>query len=635
MGEAGPSTLGRISFEPFEVDPTSGELLKGGRRISLQEQPFQLLCLLLERPGQVVSREEITAALWPKGTFVDFDDGLNTAVRKLRQALGDSSDHPSYIETLPKRGYRFLGEVATRKPEASEPMLDSAPVFSVALGEALEARNQETLPKGRAGGGRRRSLLWSTALAAAAALGGTFAWTRWSAVTPARIDTVAVWPLHDLTGDPAKAYIPAGLTDELTTELVKLQDLRVASRGSLALYASSSLPLKEIAQKLNVDVFVEGSLVRDGDRYHLLINLVRGDGRHLWGESYDSDERALQSLQTQVALDIRRHLRPGAQVQAQRHRPKPEAYDTYLRGLYLERHAGMDFSPKIEEAYLLSAKLDPDYAQAYAGLARFYLLHSTFTDKASAEEVAKGRDAANHALVLDPALADAHTALGLANFYFDWDWAGAEAHFRKALQLDPNFPEAHDSLGWLLFVKGRKEEGLDQIKLARELFGYTPGSRSALAIAYIFMRQPGEASKEANIALAMNPDSGFVRNAAGWACYENGDLNGFMENETKLKVYTAEDVRNLWAGFKAKGQVGILETFLRFAERNESRGVPQATSLAQTHASLGHRGKALHWLEIAFDRREPPLLWINDQSDFDSIRNDPRFKAVVHKMRLD
>lgn len=250
-------------------------------------------------------------------------------------------------------------------------------------------------------------------------------------------------------------------------------------------------------------------------------------------------------------------------------------------------------------------------------------------------EVAKGREAAQHALALDPTLADAHTALGFAKFYFDWDWAGAEAHYRKALQLDPNSPNAHDALGWLFFAKGRKEEGLDQMKQARELFGHTPGSRSALAIAYIFMRQPDEALKEANIALAMNPSSDFVRNAAGWACYENGDLNGFMENETRLKGYETEDVRELRAAFKAKGRAGILETFLRFIERDEARGVHQATSLAMTHTSLGHREEALRWLEIAFDRREPSLVWINDQSGFDSIRGAPRFRAIVHKMGLD
>jgi len=633
MGEAGPSTRSRISFEPFEVDPDSGELLKEGLRVPLQELPFQLLCLMLERPGQVVSREEVRAALWPKGTFVDFDDGLNTAVRKLRLALGDSADRPTYIETLPKRGYRFVGEITKGDPETSELIPDPALVFPFALNESLEARKPEIWPKGKVGA-RRRGLLWVSGLAIATALGGAFVWAHWSA-EPARIDTLAVLPLHDLTGDPSKAYIPAGLTDELTTELVKLRDLRVTSRGSLALYANSALPLKELARKLNVDVLVQGSLVRDGGRYHLLINLVRRDGRHLWGESYDSDERALQSLQTQVALDIRSHLRPGAQVQVQRHKPKPEAYDTYLRGLYLEHHGGLDFSPKVEAAYSQAIGLDPDYAPPYAGLARFYLLHSVFTDQASAEEVAKGREAANRALALDPSLGDAHTALGFAKFYFDWDWVGAEAHFRKALQLDPNFPEAHDALGWLLFVKGRKKEGLDQMKQARELFGYTPGSRSALAIAYIFMRQPGEAVKEANIALAMNPDSDFVRGVAGWACYENGDLNGFMENETRLKVYTAKDVQDLWRGFNTRGRVGVLETFLRFSERSGARGQGTAQELARTYAELGNREKALQWLEIAYEQRDPSLVWINDVSAFDAIREDSRFKAVVHKMGLD
>ncbi|HEY3400731.1 MAG TPA: winged helix-turn-helix domain-containing protein [Geothrix sp.] len=634
MGEAGPSARRRISFEPFEVDPDSGELLKEGLRVPLQELPFQLLCLMLERPGQVVSREEVRAALWPKGTFVDFDDGLNTAVRKLRLALGDSADHPIYIETLPKRGYRFVGEITKGNPEASESMPDSTPVFPFALSESLEVRAPEARFTGLTWD-RRQALRWGVALVVAIALGGAFAWARWSAMPPARIEALAVLPLSDLTGDPAKAYIPAGLTDELTTELVKLQDLRVTSRGSLAPYASSTLPLKDLAQKLNVDVLIEGSLVRDGDRYHLLINLVRRDGRHLWGERYDSDEGGLQALQAKVALDIRRQVRPGTYVHAQRHRPKPEAYDTYLRGLYLEHHGGLNFSRKVEEAYTQAISLDPDYASPYAGLARFYLLHSVFTDEASKEEVAKGRDAASHALALDPTLADAHTALGLANFYFDWDWAGAEAHFRKALQLDPNSPDAHDALGWLFFARGRKDEGLDQLKQARDLFGYSPGSRSALAIAYIFARQPDEALKEANIALALNPDSNFVRNAAGWACYESGDFNGFMENESKLTGYTAEDLRELWVGFKAKGRTGILETFLRFAERGESRTHSQATSLAQTHASLGHREEALRWLEIAFHRREPSLVWINDQSDFDSIRGTARFKAVVHNMGLD
>ena len=312
MGVTGFSALQRVRFESFEVDPSTGELLRDGRRISLQEQPFQLLCLLLERAGQVVSREEIQAVLWPKGTFVDFDDGLNTAVRKLRQALGDSADHPTYIETLPKRGYRFLGHTALGGLDAAEPLLDSAPVFSLGSGEWLAVPRPEEAPAALPEG--RHRWLWLIGLAVAMALGGTLVWSRWRTAPASEADRVAVLPLRDLTGDAAKAHLPAGLTDELTAELVKFKDLRVTSRGVLASYAGSTLPLREIAQRLDVDVLVEGSLVGDGGRFHLVVNLVRKDGRHLWGESYDMEEGALHLIQTQVAADIHQRIRPGGQT---------------------------------------------------------------------------------------------------------------------------------------------------------------------------------------------------------------------------------------------------------------------------------------------------------------------------------
>jgi DNA-binding winged helix-turn-helix (wHTH) protein/TolB-like protein len=308
MGATGLPTLQRVRFEPFEVDPSSGELLREGRRISLQEQPFQLLCLLLERAGQVVSREEIQATLWPKGTFVEFDDGLNTAVRKLRQALGDSADHPIYIETLPKRGYRFLGHAAQGGAEPAEPFLDSAPIFALGSGGWPTAPRMEEIPRVEPEGHHR--LLWITGLAAAVALGGVLAWSRWHRSPAFQSDRVAVLPLRDLTGDAAKAHLPVGLTDELTTELLKFQDLRVTSRGLLDPYAGSTLPLREIAQELKVDLLVEGTLVRDGGRYHLLVNLVRQDGRHLWGERYQAEEGGLHLLQARVASDIHQQIRP-------------------------------------------------------------------------------------------------------------------------------------------------------------------------------------------------------------------------------------------------------------------------------------------------------------------------------------
>jgi TolB-like protein/DNA-binding winged helix-turn-helix (wHTH) protein len=495
----------RVRFGAFEVDLRTGEVRKHGLKIKLQDQPFQILAFLLEHPGDVITRDELRQKLWVADTFVGFDVGLNTAVKRLRDALSDSAERPRYIETLPRKGYRFIAAVE-RIP--SVPYQD-LPVHTEHAAEqpmkALAVR-------------RRPTKLWIVAgvvvLAAMLVLvvgldiGGLR--QRFLRTSAARtVQSVAVLPLENLSGDPEQEYFADGMTEALITDLCKIGQLRVISRTSMTRYKGTKKPLQEIARELQVDALVEGTVARSGDRVRITANLVQASPeKHLWADSFERGLRDVLALQDDVsrsiANGIRVRLTPQEEVRlASAHPVNPEAYQSYLRGLYFWNKLTPD-SAKLAVNYFQTAiEKDPGYAPAYASLANCYSLGYLLLDLTPREAYPRARTAATKAAALDENLAEAQVALGDVS-EMGWDWSAAEHEFRRAIQLDPNRSYAY---GFLLLILHRPDDAWTELKTAQSLDPVSQVTGIAVVMSLNYSRRYDEAVIAAEQWLQLYPDS--------------------------------------------------------------------------------------------------------------------------------
>jgi len=447
MGTSSTSTR-VIRFGVFEVDLNAAELRKHGLRIKLPEQPFQILTMLLEKPGEIVTREELRNRLWQSDTFVDFDHGVNNAVMRLREVLGDSSDFPHFIETVPRRGYRFIAHVDESPwlPPRSAPQ-DSASQNQISAAAQHQAPAPELSPSKTGPGLTRHRTLIFAAVVVIALLAGAVAWRYLVSqrVGGSRQSTsVVVLPLENLSGDQEQDYFADGMTDELIANLAKIRSLRVISRSTAMAYKHTRKPLSEIARELHVDAVVEGTVLRVGDRVRITAELVQvSTDHHLWADTYESqigDVLALQNrVSSAIVSEIRVNLSPQDRARlASNPAVAPEAYENYLKGkFYWNKRTDENLNRAI--GYFETAtSQDPHYALAYAGLSDCYaVIGAAIFGTVPADEAApKARQAAQRALEIDPTLAEAETSLATVKFNYDWDWTGAEEGFEHAIQLN-------------------------------------------------------------------------------------------------------------------------------------------------------------------------------------------------------
>ncbi len=466
-----------LRFGPFRLDLQACELRKGETLLHLAPQPCKVLGLLASRPHKVFTRQEIQQEIWHGETFVDFEQGLNVAVRQIRAALCDDAETPRYIETLPRRGYRFIAEV-----DGQPAAVASAPL---APPEALRPSSFR----------RPLALAVSLALVVVAAV---LVWRmgRIPRRTPlTHIQSLAVLPLENLSHDPEQEYFADGMTDELITDLAKIHALRVISRNSMMQYKGKHKPTPQIARELNVDALVEGTVMRSGDRVRITAQLIEApNDRHLWAETYEGDLRNILALQGEVAAAIAKEVKLKLSAQEEIHlanaRPvNPEAHEAYLRGQY--RLHGMAAeatdtlkSQSIEKAidyFQQALNRDPNDALAYSGLADAYSDLST-QYRAPLEVMPKAKAAAIRAIELDDTLAEAHVSLGYVALTFDWDWVRAEHEFRRALELNPSLPRAHAGYAeYLLFKLGRADEAIQELQRAYAVDPLLPIAHGDLA----------------------------------------------------------------------------------------------------------------------------------------------------------
>ena len=613
-------------FGPFELSEREGELRKDGTRIKLQEQPFRVLVELVANAGRVVTREELQQKLWSAETFVDFDVGLNTAIRKLRQALGDDADEPRYIETQARRGYRFVAPVADAPVLPASIETKPAPVMTQPTAPISRVRRRIAIAAG----------LVVLAIAAWAGVRGLRGWLH-----PSRhIQSIAILPLENLSNDPAQEYFADGMTDALTTDVSQINALRVISRTSAMRYKKSSKSLPEIARDLNVEDVVEGSVMRSGNRVRITAQLIHAStDDHIWAATYERDLDDVLKLQREVAQDIARQLRAKLSPQQQARFAmaggvNPQAYEAYLRG---RAYAYGDFkrqSLRKAQAYFEEAvRKDPGFSPAYVGLADTYEGLGSIRWIPPQEAFLHAGEAVSKALELDNNLGEAHSSLGRLEWRYAWDWPNAEREFRRAVELSPNYARAHIDMAIFLAWNGKRAESLAEIAKARDLDPATPSDDEVL---YYHLRDYGPMVENGRKLVAANPDSWLLHYFLGVA-YEGSGQTTAAVDEYEKAVQLSEDNTDPTAAlahaYATAGERAKAVSMVRNLLQESKTSYVSPYMIATIYAGLGEKDKAFGYLEKAYEERSPDVpYFIKADLRLDSLRSDQRFHELERKI---
>ena len=628
---------GRLCFGVFEVDLRAGELRKRGLKVRLQQQPFQVLAMLLEHAGEVVGREDLQKRLWPADTFVDFGHGLNKAVNKIREALGDSSESPRFIETVGRRGYRFVADVRVAYP---------APVRTPGLAPqpepAPDLPNRED-PAGSLPPVSRRVTprVWPiSASVLVVVLASLALWQRSSGTSSPVIRSLAVLPLESLSNDASQDYFADGMTDELISDLGQISALRVISRTSVMTYKHTRKSLPQIARELNVDAVVEGTVLRSGDDVRITAQLIDGSAdRHLWSQSYQGQLRDTLALQNNVARAIADQIRISVNPQEQSalrniRVVNPVAYESYLKGRFFWNKRTAD-GLKVALAYFNEAiDEDPKYAQAYSGLADTYALlgdwqYAVMTPK---EALPQAKAAAMKALELDSALGEAHTSLAFCLDGFDWNFDAAGNEFRRAIELNPGYATAHHWYAWHLALLRRYDEAIVEMKKAMNVDPLSIIINADLAELLSLAHATDESIQQSRKTIEMDPAFGLAHNHLGQAYLQkhmNSEAVAELQEAVKLSNGSPTCIANLARANAASDKKSEAVKLLGDLKKRSTPGQSFASEIAVIYASLGDTDQAMSWLEKGHEERFNPGVLI--RPGFDPLRADPRFEDLVRR----
>jgi TolB-like protein/Flp pilus assembly protein TadD len=567
----------------IEVDRRAGEIRKEGLKISLPEQLFRLLVLLMEHPGEVVTREEIRNSLW-SDCFVNFDDSINSAIKRLRQYLEDSAENPRFIETLPGHGYRF----------------------------AVPAEQITSLPNQHAGAP--------------------------DAVGP----RVAVLPFENLSGDPADEHLVDGLTDALITSLAKVSLLRVKPRSSVMVYKDARKALSATGRRLKVDAVVQGSVVHCGSSVRVTAQLLSvATEEHLWAESYDHEFHDLLALQADVAgaiaAQVTDKLRPGYRYSLPNIHPcRPAAYEAYLKAHHVFKNFTDEGLWKARHYWKRAVHEDPGYAKAYAGLAESYNMLGITGLLSATDALARAREAAKKALEIDGSLSEAHTALA-CTLMFEWDWAGAGREFRRVIQLDPNLSTGNPChyVEYLMAV-GRPGEAIAEIERAQEIHPLSLFLSNLLGWLYYGSRYYDRAVRQHQKVLAIDPRFAFAHWCLGMDYSQKRKYGAAIEECRKARLLggTRNVLSGLGYAYAMAGDKDGAQQILK-----ELRALLRASyvppyAFATIYAGLGEIDAAFDWLGRAYEVHDTGLIWLKWDPQFDNLRSDSRFQNLLKNMGL-
>jgi TolB-like protein/DNA-binding winged helix-turn-helix (wHTH) protein/Tfp pilus assembly protein PilF len=633
-------TRRRLRFGAFELDVATGELRKQGFRIAFQEQPFRVLTVLLGHPGEVVTREELRQCIWPGHNFGDFDHGLNTAVSKIREALGDSATHPRFVETIPRRGYRFVA------PVEGAPMASMHEPPELASSEEKPGVVPCPIPTTRVQpGGKQMMLLVVVSLSV---ISGTAYWLHNQSAPSKHVSrlpaSLVVLPFTDLSPQKDQAYFCDGLTEDLINGLSKLDGVRVIARTSSFRLKGQTGDARRIAAQLRVSTILEGTVRKIGDRLRITTELIDAEsGYQLWSESYDRDVAKVFEIQEQTAQAVvdalRIKLTTSPSTPLIKHATENlAAYNLYLQGRYLWNKRTEEDLEKAIQCFREATIKDPHYARAFAGLADSYAVLQNWGERPSIDVWPQARGAAQKALEVDDTLADAHLSLGHVKSLSDHDWEGAAWEFRRALALDPKSANAHHWYAALyLDPQGRLDESLAELWRAAELDPLAPIILAQAGEVLRWKGRDAEAIEQFDKALRLEPNSVFVyeeRALVHLAHARPEEARRDLERAHALAPRRSLTIARMVSCEVALRRSEAAARLLRELQRRAQLRYVSPYALAVAYVGLGRTEQALTWLGRAVDAREAKVISIGVDPVFVSLHEDARFTALLERMHL-
>jgi TolB-like protein/DNA-binding winged helix-turn-helix (wHTH) protein/Tfp pilus assembly protein PilF len=628
----------------LELDEGAYELRRCGRALKLERIPLDILFMLVERRGQLVTREDIIARIWGKDIFLDTDSSINGAIRKIRQVLKDDPENPVFVQTVTGKGYRFIAAVIEAEVplhESGDKKLESPNTIAQA-GSTPPASRQEP----RVSLASRPWVALLAALLVVVLAGGVYKFRQRSASQSAVLQgrvMLAVLPFANLSDDPEQEYFSDGLTEETITDLGELnpERLGVIARTSAASYKHTNKTIAQIGHELGVDYILEGSVRRESDVARVSAQLIRvKDQVHLWAHTYERETGGLLALQNELGRAIAQQVQvkltpPRGGRSTDKYAPNPEAYELYLKGrFYLNQRTFAEID-KSTEYFQRSIEKDPGFALAYAGLADSCLANAI---RSPQDFYPKAKAAASRALELDGDLAEAHAALGAEKADFEYDWQGAEQEFKRAIELNPNYAEAHFRYAWTYLTPlGKSEEAIAEMKKALELDPFSRIYNTVFGLTYFYARRYDQAGEQFKKAIELNPDFFVTYYHFAWLYSEVGQYQNAISELTKGRLLSgnAGVVKNaasqevaLRKAFVANGATGFWQQLLKSGANIGEFDNPQL------YARLGDKQSALEWLARNYEERRALGTLLNVDPAFDSLRSDPRFGDLVRRMGL-
>jgi TolB-like protein/DNA-binding winged helix-turn-helix (wHTH) protein/Flp pilus assembly protein TadD len=629
-----------LRFGDFELDVAGYELRGSGRPIRLERQPMDLLIMLVERRGQLVSREDIVDRLWGKDVFVDVDTGVHTAVRKIRRALRDSSEEPVFIETVSGKGYRFVApvEVVAPAPRSvpAEPQRDDDSVDRAA--QAMSSTESGAIAPPRATTTKQTRV--GIGLLAVTIAIGVVTWTWLGRNAPPERVNIAVLPFENLSADPDRAYLADGLTEEIIAWLGQIDPdrLSVVSRTSVTLARREAKSLGEIGRELGADYLLESSIRAESGRVRITAKLIRArDQVQVWSQLYNRELTSMLGLQQElgaaIAEQIRFRLSPERFETLARREPRvAAAYDEYLRGLTFANQRTPPTTQKAIEHYERATTLDPEYALAWSALSAAYSAGPINSDVAPLEVRLRAREAAQRAVRAAPDLAEAQFALGYVNWILEWDWPAAEVALRRAIDLDPRYAWARMSLGHSLSQSARHSEALATMRRAREL---DPQNAMAYALSsqVAFQARDYQAALDhASQAIALDQEFWIGYVMRGQAYEQSGRPELALDALAVATRFSGANSKPVALSGYILARAGrrdkAREVLTTLDMLSRQRYVPPY-ALALVHAGLGEHEAVFEWLDRAFDARDVHLIYLPVDPKWDPYRSDPRFEALL------
>jgi TolB-like protein/DNA-binding winged helix-turn-helix (wHTH) protein/Tfp pilus assembly protein PilF len=634
----------------IELDRNSYELRRAGRALKLERIPLDILLLLVERRGGLVSREDIVAKIWGKGVFLDTDNSINSAIRKIRQVLKDDPENPVFVQTVTGKGYRFIAtvteaEVVVQPGGNGFASLNAVSQDGAVLPATLPGRSASWIP-------RVSAWPWVALLATLLVVilaAGIFGFRQRSSsqsAVPRRV-MLAVLPFANLSNDPEQEYFSDGLTEETITDLGELnpERLGVIARTSSTAYKHTDKTIAQIGRELGVDYILEGSVRREGGSARITAQLIRvKDQVHLWAHNYDREIGGLLALQNELGKAIAQQVQVKLTTlygvrSVNKYAPNPEAYELYLKGRFYLRQRTFEAIDKSTEYFQRSIEKDPGFALAYAGLADSYLAHATGYPQ---EFDPKAKAAASRALELDDDLAEAHAALGAEKADFEYDWQGAEREFKRAIELNPNYADAHFRYAWTYLTPlGKSEQAIAEMKKALELDPFSRIYNTVFGLTYFYARRYDEAQAQFTKAVGLDPDFFVTHYHFAWLYSQVGQFENATSELTKgrllsgndhtLKSAASEEVA-LRRAIAVEGDKGFWQQLLR-SNQKSGRNIGEFDN-AQIYARLGDKESALKGLERNYEERETLGTLLNVDPAFDSLHSDERFLDLVRRMGL-